>query len=233
MNAVIWRVSSAEGASHIWWLWNDADEFSHGPGEQTISAYLATLDRRFRVVGAQCYQHFPHAKPEYVSGFHPLEFQPMCEPFSQAWIRRCPLDHFKHPLQRFDRVGPFITVKRGFHSCEPNDRQQLVEPAQGIVTHHFQFRDEEQTRRRLAEVYGSDSPRVAQLLRFKNMAGVRRLRSADAVYTQRWAEVENERHARGDLGVHPRRWSEFSGWSQPRRWYGADVIARAMEGATR
>jgi glycosyltransferase involved in cell wall biosynthesis len=229
MNAVVWRVSSAEPTEHIWWLWADADEFSHGPGGQTISSYLATLDRRYRVVGAEFFQHFPAAKPEYISGFHPLDFQPMCEPFWQPTLPRCRLGHFKHPLQRYDRAGPFVASLGGYHSCRPNDRGQLVEPTTGIVSHHFQYREEARTRRRLAEVYGSGDSRGAQLRRYGSLDGEWRARSVDAVYARRWDEVDNQRHVRGDTGVQLRPWSEFTPWSEPRRWYDATALSSAIK----
>jgi hypothetical protein len=224
----VWRISSAEAADHVWWLWMDADEFSHGPGQQTIAAYVAGLDRRFRVVGADVYRHFPDAKPEYITGFHPLEFQPLCEPFDQPSMPKCRLRHHKHPLQRFDRAGPFLTASRGFHRCQPNDRTQLVEPATGIATHHFQFRDEAWTRRRLEQVYGLGTGRAQQLLTMQNTGGRDRLRTVDAVYAQRWDEVDNHRHNKADRGVHPRPWSDFSGWSEPKRWYSADELSQAI-----
>ncbi len=173
MNAVVWRVSAAEATEHIWWWWIDADEFSHGPQNVTIGDYLSSLDRRFRVVGADVYRHFPDAKPEYLAPFHPLEFQPMCELFRQPSMPRCRLLHHKHPLQRFDRSGPFITVSRGYHTCESNDRRQLVEPAVGVVTHHFQFREESITRRRLTEVYDPAYGRGETLQNFKNFRRAR------------------------------------------------------------
>jgi len=152
MNSVVWRVSSAESSEHVWWLWLDADEFPEGPEGQTIKQYLDGLDRRFRVVGSRYYQHFPDHKPEYIRGFHPLEFQPLCEPFWMPLFPKCGIRHYKHPLQRFDRDGPFILSSVGFHTCEANDRVQLVEPSAGVVTHHFQYRTESITRRRLSEV---------------------------------------------------------------------------------
>jgi glycosyltransferase involved in cell wall biosynthesis len=230
MNAVVWRISSAERADHVWWLWMDADEFCHGPARQTIATYLAGLDRRFRVVGADVYRHFPGGKPEYIAGFHPLEFQPLCEPFSQPTMPKCGLWHHKHPLQRFDRAGPFLTAGRGFHACQPNDRVQLVEPAAGIVTHHFQFREEASTRRRLTEVYDPGTGRAQHHLALQNVGGLGRLRSVDAVYAQRWDEVDNQRHNKADRGVHLRPWSDVSGWSEPKRWYSADELWRAIDG---
>ncbi|HEY7946225.1 MAG TPA: glycosyltransferase family 2 protein, partial [Acidimicrobiales bacterium] len=76
MNAVVARRSLASGADHVWWLWLDADEFPEGPDGTTIAQYLATLDRRFRVVGSTYYNHFPSDEPYYIPGFHPLDFQP-------------------------------------------------------------------------------------------------------------------------------------------------------------
>jgi glycosyltransferase involved in cell wall biosynthesis len=230
MNAVVWRISSAEPADHVWWLWMDTDEFSHGPVQQTIADYVAGLDRRFRVVGADVYRHFPDAKPEYITGFHPLEFQPLCERFTQPTMSHCRLGHYKHPLQRFDRAGPFLTSARGFHTCQPNDKAQLVEPATGIVTHHFQYLEEEWTRRRLTQVYDPGSGRAQQHLTLNNLGGLRRLRTVDAVYAQRWDEVDNHRHNKADRGVHLRPWSDISGWSQPKRWYDANELSRAIDG---
>jgi glycosyltransferase involved in cell wall biosynthesis len=229
MNAVVWRISSAESADHIWWLWMDADEFSHGPAQQTVADYVAGLDRRYRVVGADVYRHFPDAKPEYIPGFHPLEFQPLCEPFVQPTMPRCGLRHHKHPLQRFDRAGPFLTSDRGYHACQADDRAQLVEPATGIVTHHFQFREEASTRRRLAEVYDPGTGRAQHHQTLRNVGGLGRLRSVDAVYAQRWDEVDNQRHNKADPGVQPRPWSDISGWSQPKRWYDADDLSQAID----
>jgi glycosyltransferase involved in cell wall biosynthesis len=232
MNAVVWHISSSDGDPHIWWLWMDADEFSHGPGNQTIAEYLSGLDRRFRIVGASFYQHFPHTKPEYVPGFHPLDFQPMCEPFWQAFLPRCTIRHYKHPLARYDRSGPFLLTPNSFHSWAPNDKSQLVEPRLGIVTHHFQYRQEDFTRRRLESIFGRQSGRASQSERAGATGGQRRLRSADAVYSQRWNEVDNDRHVPGDVGVRLRAWSEWSPVSESARWYSKDELARARAGAT-
>jgi glycosyltransferase involved in cell wall biosynthesis len=233
MNSVVWRMSNKETADHVWWLWLDADEFPHGPKDQTIRQYVDGLDRRFRVVGADYYQHFPDQKPEYISGFHPLEFQTRCEPFWQPLIPMCDDHHFKHPLQRFDRNGPFLEATVGFHKSIPNDQAQLVEPTLGIVTHHFQYRAEAVTRHRLAEVYGAAPGRAEQSLRRNWPNGRRRLETVDAVYEQRWLDVDNQRRMPGDVGVHPRPWSDFTSHPNPRRWYSQTDLddARSANGS--
>ncbi len=227
MSAAVWHISSHESDAHIWWLWMDADEFSHGPGHLTIAEYLATLDRRFRVVGADFYQHFPDTNPGYVPGFHPLDFQPMCEHFWQEFMPRCTIGHWKHPLARFDRTGPFLFPTDSFHAWSPNDRTRLAEPDIGIVTHHFQYRDEATTRRRLEAIWGTDSERAAQMLRTGSDAGSRRLRSLDAVYEHRWGDVDNNRHVPGDVGVSLQRWSEFDPSFTLARWYSIDDLEAA------
>src|SRR5262249_45555665 len=101
MNDAVADMSESDDARHIWWLWCDADEFPHGPRGLTVREFLASLDRSFRIVGGRVVNHYPGpVAPRYVSGFHPLDFQPLAEELPE---RRCWLWHRKHPLQRFDR----------------------------------------------------------------------------------------------------------------------------------
>jgi hypothetical protein len=142
---------------------------------------------------------------------------------------KCEIRHYKHPLQRFDRNEPFITASVGFHTCEANDRAQLIEPSTGIITHHFQYRAESVTRGRLSEVYGAPSGRGEQSLRRNWPNGSRRLASVDAVYAQRWNEVDNQRRIPDNVGVSPRPWSDFTSRPEPRRWYANEDLKEALE----
>ena len=51
--------SKSSDAHHIWWLLIDADEFPEAPDHPRLRDFLASLDRRFRVVGARFLNHFP------------------------------------------------------------------------------------------------------------------------------------------------------------------------------
>ncbi len=228
MNWTVLRISLAEEVPHIWWLWMDADEFSHGPGDLTIAQYLAQLDRRFRIVGADVYQHYPDGKPEYISGFHPLDFQPMCFLHRETPVPRCRNLHRKHPLQRFDRSGPFITSMLGFHQCTAGKGVQLLEPPEGIVMHHFQYRDEALTRKRIGAVYGDVDSRLSRANSPYPEPGHARLDSLDAVYSQRWSEVDNQSTIKGDVGVNLVPWSSVSS-SEPARWYSEEERKRATK----
>ena len=131
MNAVAARESLRNGAPHVWWLYLDTDEFPEGPGGSTIREYLTSLDRRFRLVGASYVNHYPSGKPEYISGFHPIDLQPLCYEFAPARWPPCAWGHWKHPLQRFDADGQFILSNDGSHTAFSNDL--LIAPTGGIV----------------------------------------------------------------------------------------------------
>ena len=241
MNAVVSEVSASEADEHIWWLFLDADEFSHGPFGMSLRDYLRTLDRRFRVVGARYLNHYPSGRPEYVPGTHPLDCQPLCEELSHPM---CPSGHRKHPLQRHDRSGPPIACGRGFHLASCAD--PLLEPDQPVFLHHFPFRDEAVTRRRIGGLWAKDANDSSRARETDDAAAhmLPRLRSLDAVYAQRWSEVENFMPDRPLRGVvlehwtnlvapahhHVRGWSSLVGaWNYdnvPKFHYGDDTSYR-------
>ena len=206
MNKVVSEVSASEGDDHIWWLFLDADEFSHGPWGMSLLEYLKTLDRRFRIVGARYFNHFPGAQPHYVPGHHPLEFQPLCE---ELVYPMCPSGHRKHPLQRYDRTGAPIECGRGFHLASCAD--PLYEPVQPVFLHHFPFREEQTTRRRLRLLCTNNRSGGARALASDDATGhmLPRFRSLDAVYAQDWNRVENIMSTEPPVGVHLKKWQEL------------------------
>jgi hypothetical protein len=185
MQEVVDEVSVAEGADHVWWLWLDADEFYEGPRGLTLRNYLATLDRRFRVVGGRFFQHYPNAEPAYVEGRHPLDFQPLC---FETPLPNCELGHARHSLQRWDRDHAPIVSHDGFHSA--TCAVTLLEPTEPVIFHHFPFREAARTHARLEALHGPGGTP-------SRIAGVEdaghhmrlRVRSLDAVYRRRWADV--------------------------------------------
>jgi hypothetical protein len=223
MNAVVARVSLASGLPHVWWLWLDADEFPEGPGGRTVAQYLGTLDRRFRVVGSTYYNHFPTTRPGYVPGFHPIDFQPMCEMFVPDEPRYCSLPHWKHPLQRFDADGPFLRTLEGFHSASVVRDVRLIEPTVGIVTHHFQYREEAATRARMELLCGG-LDRNAHNEIIGNSSIKKRFDNLDAVYRGRWDQVDNLRAHSSQRGVHLVPWPDVAG---VHRWYGPGELESA------
>jgi hypothetical protein len=223
MNAVVARVSLASDAAHIWWLWLDADEFPEGPSGDTIADYVGGLDRRFRVVGSTYYNHFPTVTPQYIPGFHPLDFQPLSEEFVPHHPRYCDQPHWKHPLQRFDRAGPFLSSLQGFHGATLLMGERVTEPAGGIVTHHFPYRDEAATRRRM-ELLCAGVNRNGYNDTIGNSSIKKRFDTLDAVYSGRWDKVDSLRARQPEPGVHPVPWSGPAG---SHRWYEPGQLAEA------
>jgi hypothetical protein len=218
MNDVVAEKSATSGADFVWWLWLDADEFAHGSAGRTLREQLAGLDRRFRIVGTRYFNHYPVAAPHYVSGRHPIDYQPMCEELD---LNICRLRHRKHPLQRWDRHGAPIECGPGFHKAQSAE-QPLLEPTDSAFLHHFPFREEAVSRARLdALCHGTgrdsrardDDPATAHMLP--------RYRSLEAVYAGRWEEVENFMPGRERFGVELHDWSELVDPADRRvaRWY--------------
>jgi glycosyltransferase involved in cell wall biosynthesis len=223
MNAVVARVSLASEAAHIWWLWLDADEFPEGPDGRTVADYVGSLDRRFRLVGSTYYNHFPTGTPQYISGFHPIDFQDLCERFVPDQPGYCEQPHWKHPLQRFDRRGPFLSSLQGFHGATLLMGERVTEPVGGIVTHHFPYRDEEVTRKRMEQLCGGAN-RNGYNDAIGNSSIKKRFDTLDAVYSGRWDSVDSLQTRAARAGVHPQPWPDPS---SSRRWYDADQLADA------
>ncbi|HXQ74942.1 MAG TPA: glycosyltransferase family 2 protein [Acidimicrobiales bacterium] len=226
INAVIARQSLSCRAPFVWWLLLDSDEFPEGPDGLTIKEYLQTLDRRFRLVGSSYFNHLPSGKPEYIPGFHPIDFQPLCEPFAPRRHPPCERGHWKHPLQRFDRSGLFVTSGEGFHDATVRTGVPLIEPVGGIVTHHFQYRDESLTRAKLELTCGPGSTRTALHESIGNKGFVARRRSIDAVYEQRWGDVVSLPNLHRPDRVDPRPWPHLD---RVRRWYDVEQLAAGRQ----
>jgi hypothetical protein len=230
MNGVVDRVSREDGAEHIWWLWLDADEFPHGPRGTTLVEYLRGLDRMYRIVGGRFINHYPSATPAYVAGYHPLDFQPLCEEHAFG----CGRNHRKHPLQRFDRSGPPIVCDRGFHRASSEERP-LREPMDAVFVHHFPYRDEAVTRARLAMLCANDDKGGARVRAGDDAADgmVPRFQTLDAVYRGDWEHVRNYRIDTEYTVASPVPWTTLvdAADAQFARWYDPNDVTRARQGA--
>jgi hypothetical protein len=154
----------------------------------TLRDYLATLDRRFRIVGARFFEHLPGGGPAYVEDRHPLDFQPLCYPYPLFRYRYyCDLLHLKHPLQRWDRDAPGIVAGVGAHLA--SSAATLLEPAEPVFCHHFPYRAESVTRRRLERLFGLDGGADRIGTDPAHGTQLRKLRALDAVYGRRWEDV--------------------------------------------
>jgi hypothetical protein len=145
MNDAVESISLNENHDKVWWLWLDADEFPRGPKDNTISQFLTELSDDIRVVGADVVNHFPTEKPYYRKRQHPGKFMPYGELFdcSSLKTKHCLLNHWKHPLHRFDKGKAQIRALSGFHTAHCCELPS--EPRECITIHHFPFRDKDTT----------------------------------------------------------------------------------------
>jgi len=223
VNQVVGEISATTGDDHVWWLLMDADEFCHGPRGGTVRDHLAGLDRRFRCVGARVLHHLPSSRPANIGGFHPLDFQPLC---AEIPVGFCKLGHWKHPLMRWDRRGARVETIVGYHQLT-GPACPVREPGDGVVLHHFPFREEAPTRRRLGALCAPDARGVVRVP--DPVQGmVIRWRTMDAVYQRRWDEVGiiSDR----TVGVRPRRWTSVLAPvdQQVGRWYSPEDLDAAV-----
>ena len=225
MSGVINAVSSEADAEHVWWLLSDADEFVHGPDGLRLVDYLAGLDRRFRVIGARVFDHFPMSEPANVSNRHPLDYQPLCQEMKMAW---CSLRHWKHPLIRWDRSGPDVGLDNGFHRVRASFR--VDEPREGAFMHHFQYRNRSETSERLRRLCeaaegGVIRSAIDDARQRGESAGRRRWATLDYVYSQDWAHVERQTPRGSQPGVNPRPWTSLvsAADASVARWYPAEL----------
>jgi hypothetical protein len=228
INGLVARESLHCGERYIWWLHLDSDEFPEGPEGLTVREYLATLDRRFRIVGAEFLNHLPSGKPEYLTGFHPLDFQPLYYAYRPQWTPICGIaTHWKHPLQLFDADSPFIICEGGAHRAVGGLPGERSEPDRAIVVHHFQYREEDLSREKLRRVL---DPGASRALPTRPLTGFNvRMRSLDAVYEQRWDEVETT----GGLTIADGAIERWEGGGTPRRWYPPAELEAARRAADR
>ena len=229
INEAVERISAEDGSDHIWWQFLDADEFPHGPRGLTVREFLDSLDEAFRIVGTRWINHYPGSEPHYLRGFHPLDFQPLCEELPSF---RCSAFHNKHSLQRYDRLAPRLLVPDGYHRAESIERP-LFEPTEATYCHHFPFRERSVSAERLARLFADSAgvPRRADSAAEAHMET--RLQTLDAVYSQNWQRVgiwvTPSLHWRRPR-IEPQPWSTLAPPQDVafKRWYAYRDVAAAI-----
>jgi hypothetical protein len=175
---VVERNSRSTGLDQVWWLHFDADELLEGPDGTTIRSTLERLDRSYRIVGSRTMNHYPRRDHPLEEGQDPrvvaTNVQERVGPF-------CRLDHWKHPLVRWDSRGPSLVASKGYHIVHADRR--LIEPSHAVISHHYPYRAQSATLRRLQQL----RPR----LEGHPWAVSRREANSDAIYREAYDEVDS------------------------------------------
>ena len=224
INDQIERISRESSHDQIWWIAVDCDEFPSMPGRLAIVDFLATLPEDVTTVGSSQINHFPAERdyPRFTQ--HPWVLMPLAEEYDTKKfpVSHCDSGHWKHPIIRFRRDGPRIRYMTGFHKYL-SAGIEIREAQSQIETHHFPFRDLESTKSRLGFTRSYKEIGRNKLNEAWSPGGIsghtRRLRSLEAVYDQRWTEVDID--PAPDLpgrvpGVYPRRLAfDALNWQEP------------------
>lgn len=219
------RLALEHGREHTWWLFLDADELPQGTGGRTVREHVSGLDRRTRAVGSLFFNHLPSGTPANLPGFHPGDCQPLM--YRRAG-QACAAGHFKHQLLRFDRGAKPLEVGYGSHRVK--GARRVVEATDSIQVHHFQYRDEATTRKRLAVLETRMTDGSGRQIRPGRSAWAR-VHDVDAVYQGDWDHVRND--GTREMGVADvlRPADELLAPEDARlqTWYSAEALASARD----
>ncbi len=201
MNDVAAAATAELDVPELWWLSLDADEFPCGPDGQPVLQYLQSLHEQYSVVGADVIDLYPSGPETYMPGDHPADRMPlgMRHPTDQTYCLR---GHWKHPLLRAARGRLQLRQPRGSHTpFSRPDFGQTLEPPRPLVVFHAPFRNKDVAARRLRALCGGDNRRrsAGDDASTGGRGAITRWRSLDAVYAQRWSDVELY-HPPGKLG---------------------------------
>lgn len=227
-------ITEKEKLPCVWWLTLDCDEFIQVPGREPLRSWLARLDPQCNCVGALAFDHYPTSKPENIPGYHPAVFQPY------GMLRHlfvCAKRHWKHPLLRYEGGTWNICHTRGLHAPFTRDGVMLRGPSDGLLLHHFMFREEEFTRARLTALcqsnsdLGGASRSTVDDRRLGGEGAVKRFRNLDLIYSQQWdkAELCHAQAYAKTIGIPVRHWrsvlSEHA--YSPLLWHGWEDAQQA------
>jgi hypothetical protein len=130
----------------------DADEFPNFDCEFSIIEMLNTIDSSIRAIHGAMYDHQPTHYPHHVSGYHPVDFAPLCTVSPVG----------KVPLLRYDKGCPALWSIGGAHDFITHGSVVPV-MKNAVQIHHFPYRNPEVTFSRLKRLVHKDNAGVSRI----------------------------------------------------------------------
>jgi len=195
-NEIAKRLVAESGASDVWVVSLDADEFLTGLDGEPFATTLRRLPPGIRTAGSSCVDLYPTSPEQYVRGRHPAT----CMDSGVFRFARvfCHCKHWKHvPLRYTDGVFD-IAQHRGNHWCAARDAGVAVAELAGLDMRliHAPIRNRVDAEARLLALCGKD-PKLGGLRRCSgdddvtgSNGGIKKWRSLDHIYHHRWNLVE-------------------------------------------
>ena len=152
LNTVVKNYNEASDEDYVWWLYIDADEFPNIDCELRIIDFIKLLDSSIIALSGYMYDHIPTHSPYNVPGYHPADFMQIANKSNT----------YKIPLIRYDKGKPHFYSAGGAHSFDTCGESVTV--ALDIIDiHHFNFRRQEDTFRRLKQLRTKSSKGISRL----------------------------------------------------------------------
>lgn len=152
LNTIVRNYNQQRDEDYIWWLYLDADEFPNIDHDLTILDFLKQLDPSVRAVHGYMFNHIPTHPPYHLQGYHPADFQPIC----------VKSDTTKISLLRYDKNKPHLYSGGGAHTFDTCG--EIISMAENILDiHHFQYRKQNDTLKRLKLLAGKNSDGTSRI----------------------------------------------------------------------
>jgi glycosyltransferase involved in cell wall biosynthesis len=181
LNTVVRNYNEQSDEEHIWWLYIDADEFPNVDCELRIVDFLKLLDTTVRAVHGYMFDHLPTHFPYNIPGYHPVDFMQLAKKTNTHKI----------PLLRYDKNKPHLYSTGGAHSFDTCG-ECIHFASDALNIHHFNFRNQENTLRRLKQLTMQNSVGVSRINWFDRREK-RRKKSLDAksMYHNRYERAKS------------------------------------------
>ena len=190
-NGIVQIVTEEEKLPCVWWMVLDADEFPTTRNGEKIVDYLSYLNPKINTVGCDFIDLYPIRKKYYQRGKHPA----LCMDhgvWRRGGVKRyCQCGHWKHSLIKFNKGNWNAAHFRGNHglAVERPKREILFESTSDLVFFHAPIRHPNDTYKRLQLLCGTGRNEWDDQVT-NNQGAVKRWKCLDAIYAEKWNEVE-------------------------------------------
>ena len=180
LNTVVKKYNESSDEDYTWWLYIDADEFPNIDCELRIIDFLKLLDPSIRAVHGYMFDHIPTHAPYNVTGYHPADFMQIANKTSTVKI----------PLIRYDKGKQHFYSASGAHTFDTCGESISI-ALDMLNIHHFNYRRQEDTFRRLKQLTKKNANGTSRLELFDQLAQMRKKsKNAKSMYHDRYERAK-------------------------------------------
>ena len=211
-NEFVKNIVETEKHRELWFVTLDADEFPIGTDGEEFRTTLGRLPGPIRTIGSNAIDLYPTGDEHYEVGSHPASCY--SKGINRTAKFACAQHHWKHVAIRYFNGVYDIAQSRGNHYPATKRPVPILEPKIELPIFHCPLRNRQDSYTRLTALCGKKDRNG-----FHRSAGdddaiggqgaIKRFKSLDAIYSQRWHEVElphSQMYGRQIVGICPYPW---------------------------